>query len=212
MSSTNIYHFYIYAYIRENGSVYYIGKGKDKRAWAKHQNAPTPNDHSKIIIMESNLSELGAFALERFYIKWYGRKDNNTGILRNLTDGGEGSSGTKPSMETISKRAKSNTGLKRSSEICLKMSLSRKNIKASVESRLRMSMSQIGKKHSNETKQKMSIKKSHTWSVTDPNGNTHNIINLLQFCKDNQLNKGHMISVAHGRSKSHKGYTCSKLI
>lgn len=98
MSSNYIY--YVYAYIRTNdsktakaGTPYYIGKGKNSRAWNKHVNIPTPKDQSKIIILERNLSEIGALALERRLINWWGKLDNNTGILRNKTDGGEGTSG-----------------------------------------------------------------------------------------------------------------------
>jgi hypothetical protein len=86
----NIYSYYIYAYLRNDGTPYYIGKGSGYRAWSKHIGLSLPKNKSKIIIMEKNLTELGALALERFYIRWYGRKNNGTGILRNKTEGGEG--------------------------------------------------------------------------------------------------------------------------
>jgi hypothetical protein len=129
---------------------YYIGKGKDDRAFDKHGSVSVPKDKTKIIILEHNLSEIGALAIERRMIKWYGRKDLGTGILLNRTDGGDGSVN----------RAPWNKGKALSEEHKAKLKLARAKQTFSEETRKKMSLSQIGKKtgvtFSEDSKSKMS--------------------------------------------------------
>jgi hypothetical protein len=105
----NIY--YVYQYLREDQTPYYIGKGKDNRILEKHNVGIPPTN--RIVKIAENLCEKEAFDLEIELIAKYGRKDLGTGILRNMTNGGEGPSGAIHSPETKAKRSKSLTGLKR---------------------------------------------------------------------------------------------------
>ena len=104
--------YYVYGYIRKiasmdgpAGSFYYIGKGMGNRARDNHRHIPVPKDPKRIVKIAENLTEEDAFSLEKSQIKEYGRIDNGTGCLRNLTDGGEGPSGYKFTEEQCAKNS-----------------------------------------------------------------------------------------------------------
>ena len=99
--------YYVYAYLRQDNTPYYIGKGKENRAWSKnHKGIGVPKDKSKIKMMFENLTEETAHTLEQELIAQYGRKDLGTGILYNKTNGGDGSSGRILSEESKNKLRK----------------------------------------------------------------------------------------------------------
>ena len=105
--------FYTYAYLREDRTPYYIGKGKGRRLYKKSKNEiKPPKDKSRIILLKQNISEEEAFKHEIYMIAVFGRKDLGTGILRNRTDGGEGSSGWVPDEEFRKNVSKTHKGEK----------------------------------------------------------------------------------------------------
>lgn len=125
--------YYVYEYLREDGSPYYIGKGTRDRAYKKQGHTVPLPPKDRIRFVKEGLTDEAARELETNLIAKYGRKDKGTGILRNMTDGGEGSAGriatedmrqkisetlmgTKQSEETKKKRAESLRGQKRTAE------------------------------------------------------------------------------------------------
>lgn len=208
--------FYIYAYLRTNGTPYYIGKGQGRRAYSSHHIIKPPKDHRRIIIMESNLTELGALALERFYIKWYGRKSNNTGILHNFTDGGEGMSGYKHTNEAKAAVGKANSGTnsywygKKRPEHSEFMK--QQVVSDETREKLRISASgskngMFGKSHTQEHIDKL----SKEYIITNPEGEVYVIKNLRKFCRDNNLDRGNLQRVAKGKTTHCKGWKMNYL-
>ena len=103
--------FYTYAYLREDRTPYYIGKGKENRAYKTHQKGiSVPKNKSRVIFLKENLTEEESFKHEIYMIAVLGRKDLGTGILRNRSDGGEGPSGAVKSEEYKKKKSESMRG------------------------------------------------------------------------------------------------------
>ena len=159
-------YYYTYAFLREDRTPYYIGKGKGNRAYRRRDKGiKPPKDKSKILILKQNLTEEESFRHEVYMIAVFGRKDLGTGILHNRTNGGDGVSGAVVSDETRRKMSEALKGKPRSKEIRRKISEAHKGKTHSEKSRRNMSESQKGKTHSEETKRKLSeAKKGKTFS------------------------------------------------
>lgn len=190
--------FYTYLWLRDYpcphcgqmGRPYYAGKGKGDRGLRSHGHRFSCPRNRECIILQEWSDEASAFDAEKILIAMYGRIDNGTGCLNNLTDGGEGPTGSKWSerrrsdpkfSENLRMAAKLREERKRqegfvvSEETRKKMSLVRKGKKPSVETKLIMSkaaiLREISKKErgyvvSDDTRSKMREAQKHRLPIS----------------------------------------------
>jgi hypothetical protein len=106
--------FVVYACLREDGTPYYVGKGRPQRPYRKEGRPCNPPPRERIVILHEGISEDEAFRIETELIVKYGRKDLDpvNGLLHNRTFGGEGASGVVVSTETRAKMSSRRMGPK----------------------------------------------------------------------------------------------------
>jgi len=197
----NIY--YTYAYLREDRTPYYIGKGKGERIHRRSKNdIKPPKDKTRIIFLKQNLTEEESFRHEKYMIAVFGRKDLETGILYNRTNGGDGSSGWIATPEMRKKMSESRKGRKhrkpKSEETKQKLREINLGKKHTEESRLKMSLSGKGKKrkpHSIETIEKLRLSHQglHDGEKNPMYGKTHrqSSLDLMSLKAKERLNQRH---------------------
>lgn len=141
--------YYTYAYLREDGTPYYIGKGKSGRIDNTLHNINLPPEERRIFL-KRNLTDEQARRHEIYMIFVLGRKDLGTGILRNMTDGGEGCAGRVLSEETKKKLSDSHKGKRKSVAHRKALSEAAKKRKASDKWRESVSAAKRGRFTGNE--------------------------------------------------------------
>jgi hypothetical protein len=144
---------------KTNDEIFYVGMGNTKRVYSKQRSKIWEDTVKKYgyysVIVASNLSKEDALELECFIIKELGRRDLKTGLLVNMTEGGNGTSGLSCSIEKRRKYIMSK--IERNSEWKRKISEAHKGKIFSNETLKKMSKAKIGKKTSEETRKKMSV-------------------------------------------------------
>lgn len=150
--------FYVYLHLRaDDGLPFYVGKGRNNRAWFKHGRnlywQRIVKKHGLIVeILKSDLSELDALEFEKSAILTLGR-----GYLCNYTDGGDGMSGHIKSQETLDKLRASLRGRKHSDLTKMLIGSKSKGRIVSEETRRKLSALNVGIIPSAETLAKRSI-------------------------------------------------------
>jgi hypothetical protein len=196
--------FYTYAYLREDRTPYYIGKGNGDRVYRKRSKGiKPPKDKSRIIFLKRNLTEQEAFKHEIYMIVVFGRIDLGTGILHNKTNGGEGVSGYIHNEETKKKISEIGKGRECKQETRKKLSEASKGKSISEETKRKMSEVKKGENNPNYGKE---MSEEHKQKISEANtGNSSCAWNKGKQMKSfSEEHKKKMSEYAKNRSEEHK--------
>lgn len=80
----------MYQYLKDNGDIYYVGKGSKSRYRESHSDVTVPKK-TNIQFVETNMSEDDAYTLEEQLTRRYGLLIEGTGLLENKVHGGKSS-------------------------------------------------------------------------------------------------------------------------
>lgn len=146
----------------DTNEVFYIGVGTNiSRAYQKakrnrYWNNVVKKHGYKVDIIYKDISYELALQKERELVLLYGRRNINTGCLVNLTDGGLGSVGYKPSEEALSKISSTSKGRKWSEDQKIRW-ISKMTFIVSEETKQKISKKLYGVKHTEERKKNISL-------------------------------------------------------
>jgi hypothetical protein len=104
--------YYTYAWLREDMTPYYVGKGIRNRAYCPHRRGDTymsPPPRERVLFLKKNLTEFDAYKHENYIISILGLKSEG-GILINMSYGGEGTSGREATEYCIQRSREVNLG------------------------------------------------------------------------------------------------------
>lgn len=237
--------FYVYIHLRKDGTPFYVGKGHGKRAYelsvkrrstmwvrtAVKEYGDTGN--VTVVLLYTNLDESTAHELEILTIKEYGRKNNNTGILVNLTDGGDGVSGIIRSDEyrkNISIRMSKEkhpyygkvgprAGIphsEKTKQLLREVNLGSNNPNFGKERTLQ---SKIKSRNSNITEPHHVLRKNFcdniaisktggkVYTICSPNGEEFTFTNQRKFAHEHNLSQQSLSRLLKGERKSYLGWT-----
>ena len=188
--------YYTYAYLREDGTPYYIGKGSGDRINKNHGRPCSKPPLDRRIKLKTNLTEEEAFKHEVYMIAVFGRKDIGTGILYNKSNGGEGNSGLIMSQETREKMSRSGKGKKKPPGHGEKVSKARKGKPSPLRGRVMPE----------EHKRKIGDSQAKTFHFINPEGELVAIHNLQKFCDENGYSRSNFFAIMKGKREKYRGW------